>query len=74
MVLNGARRAPVLIRFLERLIRDAGAKVFLILDNLPAHRSRAVRDWLAEREPQIEVFSGAALALLPRTCPHTARI
>jgi len=56
MILDGALKAPVLIRFLERLVREAERKVFLILDNLPVHRSRAVRDWLAEREPQIELF------------------
>ena len=33
--------APVLIRFLSRLIRDAqGRKVFLILDNLRVHHSK----------------------------------
>ena len=56
MVLEGALKAPVLIRFLERLIREVPHKVFLILDNLPAHRSRAARAWLAERRKQIEVF------------------
>ncbi len=56
MVLDGAIKAPTLIRFLERLIRDAGAKVFLILDNLPVHRARAVRAWLAGRTAQIAVF------------------
>jgi transposase len=56
MVLEGGLKAPVLIRFLERLIREVPRKVFLILDNLPAHRSRAVRAWLAERRRQIEVF------------------
>ncbi len=38
------------------MIRDAGAKVFLILDNLPVHRARAVRAWLAGRTAQIAVF------------------
>ena len=56
MVLNGAIKAPTLIRFLERLVRDAGRKVFLILDRLPVHRSAKVRDWLAGREADIEVF------------------
>ena len=56
MVLDGAIRAPTLIRFLERLVRDAGRKVFLILDRLQVHRARLVRDWLAGREAQIEVF------------------
>ena len=55
MVLHEAITAPVLIRFLERLIRDADCKVFLILDRLRVHRSRAVRDWLAQHTSQIEV-------------------
>ena len=56
MMLDGAIKAPVLIRFLERLVRDTGAKVFLILDNLPVHRARLVQGWLAERRAEIEVF------------------
>jgi transposase len=56
MVLEAGLKGPVLIRFLERLIREVPRKAFLILDNLPAHRSRAVRAWLAERRRQIEVF------------------
>jgi hypothetical protein len=35
MVLDGAVKAPSLIRFLARLVRDVGRKVFLILDRLP---------------------------------------
>src|SRR3954467_13751179 len=53
MVLDGAIKAPVLIGFLQRLIRDAKRKVFLILDRLPVHRSALVRDWLARHKAQI---------------------
>jgi transposase len=56
MVLEGAVTAPSLIRFLARLIQEANGKVFLIWDNLPVHRARAVRGWLAERTAQIEVY------------------
>jgi hypothetical protein len=56
MVLDGAITAAMLIIFLGRLIRDAGGKVFLILDRLRVHRAHAVRDWLAEHATQIEVF------------------
>jgi transposase len=55
-VLNGAIKAPVLIGFLQRLIRDAKRKVFLILDRLPVHRAAVVREWLARHKAQIEVF------------------
>ncbi len=53
MVLDGAVKAPSLIRFLGRLVRDVGRKVFLILDRLPAHRPAPVRVWLAERTAEI---------------------
>jgi transposase len=56
MVLEGALKAASLIRFLTRLIQDANGKVFLIWDNLPVHRARAVQDWLTEHPEQIEVF------------------
>ena len=56
MVLDGAVKAPSLLRFLARLARDADRKVFLILDRLPVHRSAKVRDWLVGREAEIELF------------------
>src|ERR671920_1039434 len=55
MVVDGAVKAPDLIRFLPRLVRDARRKVFLILDRLRAHRARLTRDWLAEHRAEIEV-------------------
>jgi transposase len=56
MVADGAVNAPTFIRFLQRLIRDARRKVFLILDRLKAHRARLTREWLAEHRSEIEVF------------------
>ena len=55
MVVDGAVKAPTLIRFLRRLIRDARRKVFLILDRLRVHRARLTQDWLAEHRSAIEV-------------------
>ena len=54
MVVDGAVNAPTFIRFLERLVRDARCKVFLILDRLRVHRARLARDWLAEHSSEIE--------------------
>ena len=56
MVLNGALTAVMLIMFLQRLIRDAGCKVFLIMDRLPVHRAAAVKAWLAQHRSQIKVY------------------
>src|SRR5215218_3362193 len=55
MIVDGAVNAPTFIRFLERLIREARCKVFLILGRLKVHRARLVRDWLAEHSSEIEV-------------------
>jgi transposase len=45
-----------LIRFLTRLTRDAGRKVFLILDNLTVYHAKVVRIWLAAHQESIEAF------------------
>jgi transposase len=55
MIVDGAVNAPTFIRFLERLIREARGKVFLILDRLRVHRARLVRDWVAEHPSEIEL-------------------
>ena len=41
---------------MERLIKDAAVKVFLILDNLKVHHRQIVKEWLGKRENEIEVF------------------
>jgi transposase len=56
MIVDGAVNAPLFIRFLRRLIREARCKVFLILDRLRVHRARLTRDWLAEHSSEIEVY------------------
>ena len=55
MTRDRAVHAPNFIRFLERLIREARCKVFLILDRLQAHRARLTRDWLDAHRSEIEV-------------------
>ena len=45
-----------MIQLMERLVRDAGRKVFLIVDNLKTHHSKIVKKWLQEHTEKIEVF------------------
>ena len=45
-----------LIEFMRRLTKDAGRKVFLILDNLKVHHSKIVQAWLEKNKDKIEVF------------------
>ena len=56
MVLKKAIDAPTLIMFFRRLCKDAGRKVFVILDNLNVHKARAVKAWLAAHAEHIAVF------------------
>lgn len=55
-IFEGAMNAALLIDFLRRLIKSAGKKVFLILDNLRVHHSKPVKTWLARHQDEIEVF------------------
>jgi len=45
-----------LIKFMRRLTKDAGRKVFLILDNLKVHHSTLVKKWLEKYPEKMEVF------------------
>ena len=56
MLYQKAMTARVLIEFMGRLIKDAGRKVFLILDNLRVHHSKAVSKWLLEHNAEIELY------------------
>ncbi|MFO7543263.1 MAG: IS630 family transposase [Thiobacillus sp.] len=56
MIIDEAFNSDKLIEFLEALIKDAGRKVFLILDNLRVHHSKLVKAWVEERKDKIELF------------------
>ena len=64
MIIDEAFNSDKLIEFLEALVKDAGKKVFLILDNLRVHHSKPVKAWAAERQDMIELF------YLPRYSPE----
>jgi transposase len=56
MIIDDTFGSERLIAFLEALIKDIKAKVLLILDNLRAHHSKAVKAWLDTRQDRIEIF------------------
>jgi PcaR/PcaU/PobR family beta-ketoadipate pathway transcriptional regulator len=59
IVIAGALNHERIIEFLQALVEDrrkAGKKVFVILDNLGAHRSEPVKTWVAANTKHIEVF------------------
>ena len=56
MMYRETMTTQLLIKFMARLVKDSDRKVFLILDNLKVHHSKAVKKWLEERTVDIEVF------------------
>jgi transposase len=55
MIYRDTLNSAVFIRFLERLAKDTGRKVFLIVDNLRVHHSAPVKAWLLENGHRLEL-------------------
>jgi transposase len=56
MVYKGAMHADLFIKFMKRLVKDAGRKVFLVVDNLKTHHCTVVKEWMDEHTDEIAVF------------------
>jgi transposase len=56
MVFRERFTSEVFLRFLRRLIRQAGRKVFLIVDGHPVHRSKRVAIWLEQHADRIRLY------------------
>lgn len=56
MLYEQTMNARVLIKFMRRLVKDAGRKVFLILDNLRVHHAKLVKAWIERNKDKIEVY------------------
>ena len=58
MLYEDKMTSEVFLKFLRCLVEDAKKKVFLIVDNLRVHHSRAVSDWLSKEEnrSRLELF------------------
>ena len=55
-VFSGALNARMLTGFMKRLAQGRNRRIFLILDNLRVHHSKAVKQWLKENADKIVVF------------------
>jgi hypothetical protein len=64
MIYEGALKAPIFLNFLRRLVREAGRKLFVIVDNLPVHRAHRVTTWVQDNADRIE------LCYLPSYAPE----
>lgn len=56
MVYRETMTARLFLRFLKRLIKDSGRKVYLILDNLRVHHAKLVKAWVERHKKEIELF------------------
>ena len=56
MVYKSTFEAQTLIKFLERLIKEAKRKIYVIMDNHPVHKSKEVIAWLKEKADLIETY------------------
>jgi transposase len=56
MIFRESMSSSRLIDFMKRLIRDTKRKIYLILDNLKAHHSKAVTQWLEKKKDSIRAF------------------
>jgi transposase len=64
MIYTGRMNGALFIVFLQRLLRGAERKLFVIVDHLSVHESAAVAAWLADKTDRIEVF------YLPKYAPE----
>jgi len=55
MTYGGTMNAAVFIGFLKRLLHDSDWPVYLVLDGHPVHRSKAVREFVAQRKARLEL-------------------
>src|SRR5689334_13528941 len=55
MLYEGALNADLFLAFLRRLVRDAGRKVVLIVDNLKVHKAGKVTAWVESHRHEIEL-------------------
>jgi hypothetical protein len=56
MLDEGALNTALVLTFLQRLVRGARGKVFLIVDNLKVHKAGKVQAWVAAHRDKIELL------------------
>jgi transposase len=56
MAFRGRFLTDLFVKFLERLVKDVGRRVYLIVDGHPVHKARRVKRWLEENEERIRLF------------------
>lgn len=53
---EGALNAALLMAFLQALVAGSSRKIYVIMDNLPVHKSKLVTAWIAANADKIRVY------------------
>jgi transposase len=64
MVFHENFTSEIFLMFLKRIIRQSDRKVFLIVDQHRAHKSKKVKEWLTSNKERIRLY------YLPSYCPE----
>lgn len=56
MLCHGGVNSDKFLLFLKRLIRSRKETIFLIIDNLPTHKTLFVKDWVEKNKKRIQLF------------------
>lgn len=56
MIFRERFTAPVMLRFLRRLLRQRQRKIFLIVDRHPVHKARNLQIWVAAHQDRLRIF------------------
>jgi transposase len=56
MTFEGTFRVKTFKEFMRRLCKQAGRKIFLIVDGHPVHRAKLIQKWREEHRSEIEIF------------------
>jgi len=64
MLYDGALNVALFVTFLQRLVKAAGRKIVVIVDNLKVHHAKKVKAWVAAHQDRIE------LVFLPPYAPE----
>jgi transposase len=53
---EGSINAEKVLDFIKRLIKNAGRKIFIILDNAKTHHSKVVSSWVEKNSDKVEIY------------------
>jgi transposase len=56
MILDGTFNGGVFLEFLAQLIKYKQQKIFLVVDGHSAHKTKAIKAWIEENKPRVELF------------------